>query len=295
MRAALGGGLLVVAYTAVISSADAITKFIAQGYAAPQLFAISGMIVATLSLVAAGGRSGRALRTACPRAMALRAAATVLASICFFYAFRLLPFADVFVFVGLMPITAALMSGLLLGEHPRPAAWAALVAGFVGLLCLMPGGTSTASPGHLCAMGGVVSGTFSLVLSRYIARFEQNGLAQVFYPNLALGLSTCLALPFVWKPMPLTDVGWVMAYAGLLFSARWLLVVALRLLAAYVVTPLLNLQFVWMVGLGALAFGEWPQPMTWLGVAIVMGSGLFLLWDQLAPQRAPLWRARTDP
>lgn len=295
MRAALVGGLLVLAYTAVISSADAITKFIAQGYAAPQLFAISGVIVAALSLVAAGGQSARALRTVCPGTMALRAVATVLASICFFNAFRLLPFADVFVFVGLMPITAALMSGLMLREHPRPAAWAALIAGFVGLLCLMPGGVGTASPGHLCAMGGVVTGTFSLVLSRYIARFEQNALAQVFYPNLALGLSMGLALPFFWRPMPLTDLGWVLAYAGLLFAARWLLVVALRLLAAYVVTPLLNLQFVWMVGLGAWAFGEWPQPMTWLGVAIVMGSGLFLLWDQVAPQRVPIWRTRTDP
>lgn len=295
MRGAVLGGGLVLAYTAVISSADAITKFIAQGYAAPQLFAVSGMIVAALSLAAARGQAGRALRTACPASMAMRSAATVAASVCFFNAFRLLPFADVFVFVGLMPLVAALMSGFMLREFPRAAAWAALVSGFVGLLCLVPSGIEAVSPGHLWAMGGVLTGTFSLVLSRFIARFETNALAQVFYPNLALGLSMSLALPFVWVPMPMADLAWVLAYAGLLFAARWLLVVALRLLAAYVVTPLLNLQFVWMVGLGAWAFGEWPQPMTWLGVAIVMGSGLFLLWDQVAPQRSGLWRARTDP
>ncbi|SDC21716.1 DMT family transporter [Ruegeria marina] len=295
MRAAFLGGGLVLAYTALISSADAITKFIAQSYAAPQLFALSGMIVAALSLAAARGQAGRALRTGCPRTMATRAAATVAASLCFFHAFRLLPFADVFVFVGLMPIVAAVMSSVMLREHPRPAAWAALLAGFVGLLCLMPGGVGTASSGHLWAVGGVLTGTFSLVLSRYIGRFETNALAQVFYPNLALGLSMSVALPFVWVPMPVADLAWVLAYAGLLFAARWLLVVALRLLAAYVVTPLLNLQFVWMVGLGAWAFGEWPEPMTWLGVAIVMGSGLFLLWDQVTPQRAAIWRARTDP
>lgn len=296
MRAALTGGGLVLAYTAVISSADAITKLIAQGYAAPQLYAISGFIVAAISLAAARGNRTRALRTVCPRAMALRALATVVASLCFFHTFRLLPFADVFVFIGLMPIVAALMSGLMLDEHARPAAWAALVAGFVGVLCLMPGGLGAIGAGHLWALGGVVTGTFSLILSRYIGRHESNALAQVFYPNLALGLSMAAALPFVWVPMPMLDLAWVGAYAALLFLARWLLVIALRLLAAYVVTPLLNLQFVWMVALGALAFGEWPAPMTWLGAAIVMVSGLYLIWDQMTPTRAQEELSlRTDP
>jgi len=48
-QAILTGTGLVVVYTLMISSADAITKFIANGYAAPQLFALSGVIVATLS------------------------------------------------------------------------------------------------------------------------------------------------------------------------------------------------------------------------------------------------------
>ncbi|MFT4961108.1 MAG: hypothetical protein ACI92Z_002194, partial [Paracoccaceae bacterium] len=50
MRAATLGAGLVVIYTALISSADAITKFIAGGYAAPQLFCLSGLIVMGLCL-----------------------------------------------------------------------------------------------------------------------------------------------------------------------------------------------------------------------------------------------------
>ena len=82
------------------------------------------------------------------------------------------------------------------------------------------------------------------------------------------------------------------------------LVVALRMLAAYAVTPLMNLQFVWMVILGALFFQEYPAPGNWLGVAIVVGTGLFLVWDQFAPggtarPRLPLIpqgrRLRSDP
>ena len=63
-----------------------------------------------------------------------------------------------------------------------------------------------------------------------------------------------------------------------------MLVAALRLLPAYVVTPLMNLQFLWMVVIGALAFGEWPGAGVWLGAAIVVAAGTWLVWDQTRPR-----------
>lgn len=283
--ASVGAGLALV-YTVLISSADAITKLIAGGYGAPQLFALSGLIVVGLALLADRHPSQRrGFATCAPRAMALRSGATVLAAVSFFYAFRHLPFAEVFLFIGLMPILAGLMSGLILRERVRAGAWAALGAGFIGVLCLFPEGVAAITIGHLFALSAAVFGTFSMVMARYIGRYESNALAQVFYPNLAIFAVMSLALPFIWRPMPLADLAWVAAYAGLLFGARWLLVVALRLLAAYAVTPLMNLQFVWMVVLGAVFFGEYPGQGTFLGVAIVIGTGLFLVWDQFAPSR----------
>ena len=300
--AALSGALLVALYTALMSGADGITKFIAGQFEAPQLYAISGLIVVGLSILAdRHPAQRRGLKTTCPRAMGLRAGATVLAVVCFFYAFRLLPFADVFLFVGLIPIFAGLMSGPILGETVRPSAWTALIAAFIGVLCLFPSGWEGVQVGHLWALSACVLGTFSMVMARYIGRYENNALAQVFYPNLAIALTMALALPFVWKPMGWVDLGWIATYAALLFVARWVLVVALARLQAYVVTPLMNLQFAWMVVIGAVVFGEYPSAGTYLGVAIVIGSGLFLLWDQYAPERArtPLWparnRFRTDP
>jgi drug/metabolite transporter (DMT)-like permease len=287
-RTTLLGTALVVLYTLAISSADAITKFVAQGYAAPQLFAFSGAVVVAMSWIGARmKRKGQSLRTTCPRAMALRAALTVVGSVAFFYAFKLLPFAEVFVFIGMMPIFAGLFSAPVLGEHVRPLAWGALAAGFVGVLCLFPGGLASVSIGHLVALFACVTGTLSMVLARYIGKHESNSLAQVFYPNLALFLAMAMALPFVYKPMPMSDLAWVGAYAGFLFAARWLSVIALRLLAAYAVTPLMNLQFVWMVVLGAVFFGEVPAANIYLGVAIVIASGVFLVYDQMQPEGTP--------
>lgn len=294
---ALGGLALVAAYTGLISGADGITKLLSGGYAAPQLYAVSGIAVAMFCAVCARAMGQGALRMVCPMSMGLRAGATVVAAICFFYAFRLLPFAEVFLFIGLMPILAGLMSGPILREHVRPSAWFALGAGAVGVACLFPQGFGTMSSGHLWALAAAVSGTFSMVMARRLSGLGASALSQVFFPNLALGLVMIVVLPFVWRPMALADLGWVLAYAVFLFAARWVLVIALRLLPAFAVTPLMNLQFVWMVAIGALGFGEWPAMGMLLGVAIVIASGAYLLWDQMTPAaaRKAIGQMRTDP
>ena len=286
---ALFGAVLTILYTGLIAGADAITKLIAGGYAAPQLYAFSGLIVIGLSLLADRNKTQRrGLCTSCPWAMALRSGATVVAALAFFHAFRLLPFAEVFLFVGLMPVLAGIMSGPVLGEYVRPAAMVALAAGFGGVAFLFPDGIASVSVGHAWAALAAVSGTFSMVLARYIGRFEVNALAQVFYPNLALCGTMALALPFVWQPMPAADFIWVAGYAALLFAARWVLVEALRRLAAYAVTPLMNLQFVWMAVIGAIGFGEFPGPATFIGVGVIMLSGAYLVWDQFASKSAQM-------
>ena len=287
LKATLFGVALVLFYTACITSADAITKFLSGGYAAPQLYVISGVLVAAFCLGAEALKSDGvgvvdAVRTSRPLDMAVRSIATVIASVCYFYAFKLLDFAEVFIFIGLMPIFAGLLSGPLLKEKVSLAVWFALAAGFVGVVCLFPGGLHAIATGHVIAICATAAGTLSMVMARRIGKYESNSLAQVFWPNATLAVTMAMALPFVYKPMSLHDLYWVGAYAAALFVSRWVLVVSLRMLAAYVVTPLLNLQFVWMVILGAVVFGETTGSNIYLGSAIVIGSGLYLIYDQLA-------------
>ena len=282
------GVLLTALYTLLISSADAITKMFAASYAAPQLFALSGGVVALLSfLVNRRGATPRGMDTACPWAMTVRVLATLAATVAFFYAFRLLPFAEVFLFIALIPLFAALMSGPVLGEPVRPQVWAALALGAVGVMFLFPAGVSSIGAGHFVALAAVVLGTVSMVASRYISKRDDNLLAQVFYPNLSLMVVMGVALPFVFEPMALSDLGWGLAYAVFLFGARWVLVAALGMLPAYVVTPLMNLQFLWMVLIGIAVFGEIPGAMVFVGAAVIIAAGSWLVNDQVTAKPAP--------
>jgi len=290
------GAALVLIYTALISSADGITKLLAGGYAAPQLYAVSGGLVALFCVIANRIQPAQGgLTTTQPVAMAIRSVTTVIAGVAFFYAFRLLPFAEVFIFIGLMPLMAGLMSGPILGERVALKVWIALGIGFLGVLCLFPEGLHGAQWGHLIAFIACLSGTMSMVMARYVGRRESNSLALVFYPNLLNMIIMAIALPFVFKPMPLSDLALAGAYAALLFGARWLLVIALRMLPAYTATPLMNLQFVWMVLIGAIFFGEYPGAQVYLGALIVVASGCYLVYAQFATTRTRMPRAVMPP
>ncbi|WP_299921545.1 DMT family transporter [uncultured Pelagimonas sp.] len=285
MKATTLGALLVIVYTGMMAAADGITKFIAGGYEAPQLFALSSALVVLMAAGAARTTGCGTLKISSIKAMVARSALTVIASLAFFKAFLLLPFADVFLFIGLMPLIAAAMSGPMLGESPRPLAWVALSIGACGVFFLIPGGVSGAQAGHAWAFLAALTGTASMLLARVIAKVERAPLAQVFWPNLALMVAMGVALPFVWRPMTLVDAGWIMGYAVFLFGARYVVAEALRLLPAYVATPLMNLQFVWMVAIGMVAFNEFPGTGTILGVMLVIASGLWLVVEESLVRR----------
>ncbi|WP_136441570.1 DMT family transporter [Pacificoceanicola onchidii] len=280
MNPSVTGAVLAILFTGMIAAADAITKLVAGSYEAPQLYALAAALVALMSFGASKASAGESLRIKSVKPMILRTILTIIAALAFFQAFRHLPFADVFLFIGLIPLIAAALSGPILGEAPRPVAWLALTIGACGVVFLMPGGLTGAQAGHVWALVAAFSGAASMLLARVIAKVERVPLAQVFWPNLGLAVVMALALPFVWKPMAFMDMIWIVAYAGFLFGARYVSAEAMRFLPAYVAMPVMNVQFVWMVAIGIYAFGEIPSFGTVMGVMLVIASGLYLVAEE---------------
>jgi S-adenosylmethionine uptake transporter len=298
-RASLSGGiLLLLAATIATTLADGVVKDLASRLQAPQVFFLSGALMAGLSVLAA--QTGRGLgvvvqgclRTKRPGLLALRSLATVVAAWGFFYALAQIRLAEVFLFIGLMPLMSAFLSRAILGEGVGPAAWIGMAMGLAGLMMLFPGGVSDISLGHLAGLVGAGAGTVSLVLSRLMARHEANTLVQVFYPNLALAVSALLVLPTFWLPMSLADLALILGYSGLLFLARWGMVLVMRRLPAPVALPLMNIQFVWMVIVGLVFFGERPDALTLSGATLVMLAGVVAVSQQARVNRLAARAAR---
>jgi S-adenosylmethionine uptake transporter len=260
---ALLGVALVVVYTMAVTLSDAVTKHLAATFAAPQILMICAATILGLSLLAAAPRPRRSggwrrLATKAPRAMALRAGMTVLAAVFFYHAFATLPFADVFLFVALVPIFAGLLSAPVLGERVAPVSWVALGLSGLGVFMLFPEGRADVTFGHVMAFLAAFTGTVAIVMARDIARVESAPLALVFWPQAAIFATMALIAPLVWQPIGWADAGLAVLCGLALFGARYALVVALQVLPAYTATPLLNLQFVWMVIIGMVVFNEIP-------------------------------------
>lgn len=276
--AAFTGALLVIFYTLVSASSDTAAKYISNDFAAPQLFALSGGLVALISLLGAGRKGNLIeLRTARPIPIAIRSISTVASACLFFYAFRELTLAEVFIFVGLMPIMAALLTPTVLKERVDARAWVALLAGFVGILCLFPNGIAGVTMGHAIAFAACLSGVVSMVMARLVSKTENKPLALLFYPHLLMFVTMLAVLPFVFKPMTSFDLAIAGLYSALLFVGRFILVRALALAPTHIVMPVMNVQFIWMVGYGALVFAEIPTLNVLLGAAIVIASCVYLI------------------
>ncbi|GHC46066.1 DMT family transporter [Neogemmobacter tilapiae] len=271
-RAVVAGVALMVLATLSASGADAALKAVATGYAAPQILFIAALMSMGLTLLA-NGRGGfdRVSRTGAPWAMALRALATVLAAIGFYNAFVRLPFSEVFLFIGIMPLLAAALSGPILGEKVGLRVWAILGLGLLGMGFLFAHGTTPDLAGHAFALLGAFAGTLSVVLSRHIGRHQTHSLAQVFLPQSAMAVVMGLWLPFEWQTMGGADFALVALYALLVFAGRWIMVIVARLIPTWLSLQILNLQFVWMVILGYVVFHEAT------GLNVVVGAGLILL------------------
>ncbi len=276
------GVSLIVLYAFLASFADAATRFVSQSYAAPQLFFFSGLVGMAASYISnrMGRSQGRMIPRA-PRLLFLRSVLFVSSCVFYFYAFRTLVFVEVFAFVALVPVIASLLSASVLNEPVRAANWVAVLLGVVGMLTMYPEGLTSLSQGHVSAFLGAMAGAGSMVLARLISRYEDNALLQVFYPNLAMTLVMGAWLPFVYQPIGIDTMIVVLGYGGLLFAARWVLVLALTRLPAYVATPMINIQFVFMLGIGVVIFAEIPTLQIMMGAVLVIAGSCMLILNHI--------------
>ncbi|WP_353314135.1 DMT family transporter [Shimia sp. NS0008-38b] len=290
------GGVVVVLYSLIITGSDVLIKMISQFFPPAQLFSVSCLTVVGLSLISAhvgcrrniGGVVAK-LSTKYPVLMALRCLIGLCGAFACFHGFRLLSLAEMFMFFGMIPLVVAPLSCSILGERLGPASWGAMVLGVLGVCSVFFDGELRLSTGNLYGASACVLAALSLVVARWMTQREGGCLAQVFWPNLGIGIAMLIWLPFVMEPMSIQDFALAFVYGGAMFAARWLCMMSLKLLPAHVATPMMNIQFVWALVAGSLFFGDVLENSVVLGGALIVGSSLVLLYqprNAIAPRRA---------
>ena len=60
---------------------------------------------------------------------------------------------------------------------------------------------------------------------------------------------------------------------------HFLLIKAVELERAPVLSPFGYTQLIWVTLFGYLIFGQWPDSHAFIGMAVIVGSGLYVAWD----------------
>ncbi|MDJ0894894.1 MAG: DMT family transporter [Alphaproteobacteria bacterium] len=271
---------------ALFATMDALVKWLGPHYPTMQLVFFRSVfafvpIAAMLWWSARRHGTGLAtmLRVSNPVGHVLRAAVGLASIYCFFQAFTLMPIADVVAISFAAPLFITALSVPLLGEKVGWRRWSAVLVGFAGVLIMVSPTSGVIQPAALFALGAALFYSVAIIVVRWLSRTDGSA-AIVFYFTLAATLVSAACLPFSWVPPRSEDLLLLCAIGLVGGCAQICLTIAFRAAPVAVVAPFEYTAMLWAVGLGWVIWAEVPQDNIWTGAAIVVASGLFILFRE---------------
>lgn len=216
-----------------------------------------------------------------------RSLCLVIATACFFGALRHLPLAEGSAITFLAPMFALLLALPVLGERPTRARWISALAGFAGILILVRPGTAVFHPATGLLVVAAISNALYQLLTRKLAR--DTPYTTLFYSALVGTVALTLALPFVETPATITlrDVFFLVLLGLLAGVGHWLLITAFLRGPASLIAPFAYVNMIWATFYGYVIFGQLPDRLSALGMAVIVASGVGLVLHEHRLARRP--------
>lgn len=293
----LKGVLFALIAFGIFSTHDVVIKVLGGSYSPIQIVFFSVLFsfpLATLYLMR--DTTSGTLLPKHPYWMAARTAAAVITGFCAFYAFSVLPLAEVYAIIFASPLLITVMAIPVLGEVVRLRRWVAVVIGLIGVLIVLRPGQTELELGHLAALVAAVCGAFASIVVRKIGR-EERTVVIMLYPMMANFLVMAALLPIVYEPMPIGDLARVGVVAVFAWIAGRFLIAAYNSGEAVIVAPMQYSQMIWATAYGYFFFDEVPDSGTILGTSVIILSGLYIVLRESnsTVSASPVLRTRSRP
>lgn len=280
-NASLLGVVLILVAVALLSVMDAAMKVLIDGgLAVLQILALRSWLVVPLMTAWALKSGGiAAIKSKRVELHLLRVVLGTGAPVFFFSSLKTLPLADATtIFFGSTFIMTAL-SVVVLKEHVGPHRWVAVFVGFVGVLIAMQPGGQGLDVGVLYALGASLSYALFTIATRKLGSSEGT-LKLVLYFHVWLGILGTASLAFTYRPFTGDEVGIVACVGALVVGGHLCMTRAFTIAPVGLVAPFEYSALVWAATLGFLVWGDVPGPALILGAAIIVASGLYLMYRE---------------
>lgn len=286
------GMALMTGCMAILPFMDAIAKYMAlyEGMAPAQVtfYRFFFQLVATLPLLI-GMNGQNAFRAKRPYMNLLRGALHAAASLLFFTAVKYMPLADVFAIYFVEPFMLSALSAIFLGEKVGWRRWLAIVIGFGGAMIVIQPSYEIFGWTALLPVACAFLFALYMFLNRAIGDADEpltmqtvSGVGGTLFMAAAIlighqsgAADFAPSLPQSWLGLVLLVLlGTISGYAHLL------VVRAFRMAPLSVLAPFQYFEIISATLLGYFFFSDFPNASKWLGIAVIVGSGLFILWRE---------------
>ncbi len=214
-----------------------------------------------------------------------------------FLALAYLPLADAVMLGYAAPLLTVVLAAVLLKEHVRGDRWLGVLVGFVGVLVVLSPHLMSAGPGRdgmgtavwigtALGFAGACGSALSAVQIRRMSRTEKPG-SIVLYFSLLTTVIGGLTIVLGWK-MPSGPQLALLIGAGIFGGiGQTLMALSVRHAEASLIAPFEYTTMLWSVLIAYGVFGELPTVATFIGGALIAGSGIYTIWRQSRPAAMP--------
>lgn len=286
-------GLLITAITFLFAPGmDILAKMLTEFHSPGQIvfgrFLVQTVLLVPLLLLM--GQYGR------PRpAHWLAGACLAAALLCLNAALEVMPVANAIAIFFVEPLILTVLSAIILKEHIGWRRIAAVIVGLIGALVVLRPNWAAYGIHAILPLGTAVFFAFYVLVNRVMTQGGAR-LALQFWTGVASAL--IIGVACLWGnaagirslalDLPGSEAAWLfLAMGALAVVTHQLILLALSMIPASVLAPMQYLEIVSAVLLGWLVFGDFPDALTWLGTAIIIGSGIYVFHRERAVKHAP--------
>lgn len=215
------------------------------------------------------------LRTRRPGLQLLRSALLLLSTIVFFSVLKIVPLSEGTAMNFCAPLFVLAISPWLLKEKSYVSRWIAVAVGFAGMLIVMRPGGSIAPTGVMLGILSALIFAAVVVLTRKTNQYD-HPMVTLFYGGLVGMVISSAIVPFFWTPhVPSTTEWLILASTGVTSTVGHLLVnSAYKHAEASLLAPYAYLQIISATTMGWLVFGQLPDGLTAVGIAVICAGGV---------------------
>lgn len=282
----------------ILPTMDAIAKYMAsfEGMSPGQVtfYRFFFQLVCMLPLlVTISGRAAFSAKR--PWLNLLRGALHGAASLLFFAAVKYMPLADVFAIYFVEPFILTALSALFLGDKVGWRRWLAIVIGFGGAMIVIQPSFEIFGLKALLPVACAFLYALYLFMNRAVGEADSPltmqlmaGVGGTLFMAFSLIAGASAGIADFEPSLPASSLGLVLLLilGSISGYAHMLVVRAFRLAPLSLLAPFQYFEIISATILGYAIFGDFPNFSKWIGIAIIVASGLFIIWRERVQSRS---------